>query len=148
MKKCVRRILGVVIFLGSIFIFVGVLRWIDKSPKKPYANIEVSDIKNVYVLHGVHDPYRLTDDEKETFLFLLKGIVIYQKDNSYTGYDGVNARQFYVEFENGRTVFLAPANPFFIIDKKGYRTEYVPCDELAKFRSNIIETEFTNWSDY
>ncbi|MGM9597949.1 MAG: hypothetical protein ACI3XO_09070 [Eubacteriales bacterium] len=128
-----------VIILIAVISAVVVASINNKKAKLPYKDLEASDIVSVYILFGEKEPYKLTDEEKQEFVSLLRKIVVYEKDNSYTESIGGSHEQFRIEYANGKTSIIAPLNSFFVIDKTGYRTEYDPSEELTEFRSDLIQ---------
>lgn len=131
-----------VIFIGVIclLLLVATLVLYNRSGKKPYAKISREDITEVSVVFGAYEPYKLTEQETDRFLELLREIIIYQRDDTYVEYDGVGCGGYFcVKMKNGKELNLTPGNPFFIINKKGYRTEYKPCDKLSQFHDEIME---------
>ena len=129
-----------IVFIGVVCLiisFIGIYIY-NRVEKKPYSNISESDIAEVYILFGIYEPYPLTDEEITQFVDMLKSVIIYQKDNSYVGYDGVQSQKFCIEKTNGKIIYISAANPFFIINGTGYRTEYAPCDKLSRFYHDMV----------
>ena len=111
----------------------------NRVEKKPYSKISESDIAEVSILFGTYEPYQLTENETEEFINMLKDVVIYKKDNTYVEYTGVKKSMFCIEKTNGKKIYIGTANPFFIINGTGYRTEYLPCDRLSRFYVEIVQ---------
>lgn len=107
--------------------------------KKPYAKINKDDISEISILFGTYEPYQLTENETDEFINMLKDVVIYKKDNTYVEYSGVKTLMFCIEKTNGKKIYISAANPFFIINGTGYRTEYLPCDRLSRFYVEIVQ---------
>ncbi len=107
--------------------------------KKPYAKINKDDISEIFILFGTYEPYQLSEKERDEFINMLKDVVIYKKDNTYVEYTGVQTQMFCIKKTNGKKIYISAANPFFIINGTGYRTEYAPCDRLSSFYVEIIQ---------
>lgn len=121
-----------IISFMSIYIY-------NRVEKKPYSKISESDIAEVSILFGVYEPYQLSDEEVDRFIDMLKDITIYRQDNTYVEYEGVQTQMFCIKKTNGKKIYISAANPFFIINGTGYRTEYAPCDRLSSFYAEIIQ---------
>lgn len=131
-----------IIFIGVICLLLLVIVFIlyERAAKKPYAKISREDITEVSIIYGELEPYKLTNQETDRFLELLREIIIYQRDDTYVEYNGVGCEGYFcVKMKNGKELNITPGNPFFIINKKGYRTEYKPCDKLSQFHYEIRE---------
>ena len=67
---------------------------------------------------------------------LLQAQVIYRRDNSYNEYAG-QAVLFTLELTDGTTRQVTAYNPFLIIDSRGWRTAYGPCEALNAFGNRL-----------
>lgn len=79
----------------------------------------------------------LSRDQIDKMLSLLEDITLYEADNSYNEYGGQWV-QFDISLNNGEKISLAVFNPFFIINRNGYRAEYESCQALNVFANSII----------
>ena len=78
---------------------------------------------------------------------LLKEVVIYNKDNSYTEYDGQGVTFTLVMADGTQTSIMAYA-PFLVIDGVGYKTKYEPCEALNQYANMLLErTEMPAFTD-
>lgn len=128
-----------VIVVFCLLISFGVMYIYNCIEKKPYAKISKNDISEVSILFGTYEPYQLTENATDEFINMLKDVVIYKKDNTYVEYNGVQTSMFCIEKTNGKKIYISAANPFFIINGTGYRTEYLPCDRLSRFYVEIVQ---------
>lgn len=72
---------------------------------------------------------------------LLKDVVIYNEDNSYTEYSG-QAVIFMLTMADGTQIEIVAYNPFLIIDGVGYKTKYEPCEALNHYANMLLEPKF------
>lgn len=105
--------------------------------KRPYKDFQTSDI----VCASVH----LTPPDKtveindiEELVTILKDIVIYGEDNSYTEYAG-QATSFTLVMKNGSTEKITAYNPFIIINGTGYKAKYEPCERLNNYANKLLK---------
>lgn len=73
----------------------------------------------------------------------LEDLVIYQKDNSYTGYVGQGVT-FTLTMSDGTQTKIMAYNPFLVIDGIGYKTKYEPCEALADYANRLLNEEKAN----
>jgi len=132
MKIIVSVVIGIILLVSAFTIY-------NYAGKKPFAKISREDIAEIHLLFGAYEPYELTEEEIGEIMKLLRDIIIYQRDDSYTEYSGGSSYEFCVKKINGKEIYLKDANPFFIINGRGYRTEYKPCDRFGNFAQKIIE---------
>lgn len=108
----------------------------QKIGRKPFAKISGADIAYATVrllppdkTVALTDLYNLAD--------ALNDVVIYEKDNSYTDYDG-QAVIFTVTMTNGTKTVINACNPYIVIDGVGYRTKYEPCERLSQLANKLL----------
>ena len=78
---------------------------------------------------------------------LLKDVVIYNEDNSYTEYCGQGVI-FTLTMANGTQTSIMAYNPFLVIDGVGYKTKYEPCEALNQYANMLLEqTETLSFAD-
>ncbi len=78
--------------------------------------------------------------ETEELVSYLNEVVIYNKDNSYTEYDG-QAVIFTLSLADGSQVEIIAYNPFIIIDGIGYKCKYEPCEALNHYANELMTRE-------
>ena len=71
---------------------------------------------------------------------LLKDVVVYNKDNSYTDYSGQGVT-FTLVMIDGTQTSIMEYNPFLVIDGVGYKTKYEPCEALNHYANRLLEEE-------
>ncbi len=133
--KSSRMILAAVIcvlLLGPvIFVFV--------IGRKPFRNLDASDIAMATVLLSPPDiTVEITDVEALTEI--LKKVVIYREDNTYTEYNG-QGTIYTLAMTDGTQIRIMAYNPFLVIDGVGYRTKYEPCNALNSYANRLLERE-------
>ncbi|RKI94358.1 hypothetical protein D7V94_01135 [Parablautia intestinalis] len=114
--------------------------------RKPYKNVDSSQIVSATV--------RLTPPDKTIqitevteLVKLLKDVVIYNEDNSYTEYSGQGVT-FTVTMADGTQTSIMAYNPFLVIDGVGYKTKYEPCEALNHYANILLEqTEKLSFAD-
>ncbi len=67
-------------------------------------------------------------------------MVIYQEDNSYTGYNGQGVT-FTLTMSDGTQTQIMAFNPFLVMDGIGYRTKYEPCEALSSYANRLLSEE-------
>lgn len=104
---------------------------------RPFQNISVSEISKASVKLLPPDvEIELEQDEIEELVGILHAVIIYQEDNSYNDYEG-QAVVYTITNEDGSQVTINAYNPFLVIDGKGYRTKYEPCEQLNSLGNQI-----------
>ena len=112
-----------------IFVFV--------SGRKPYKDLETAQIVSATVqLSPPGKTIQIT--ETKELVDLLKDVVVYNKDNSYTGYSGQGVT-FTLVMADGTQTSIMAYNPFLVIDGVGYRTKYEPCEALNRYANRLCE---------
>lgn len=107
--------------------------------KKPYKDLTAAELSSVTVYAAPPDRTVQVEDISEV-TELLKGIVIYNKDDSYREYAG-QAAVFTLTKTDGSQTEIVAYYPFLVIDGVGYRAEYEPCEALNAYANRLLETE-------
>lgn len=110
--------------------------------RKPYANLDAAQIASAKVL--LTPPGKTVEirDIRE-LVHYLNNVVIYNKDNSYTGYAGQGV-VFTLTMRDGTQTEIMAYNPFLVIDGTGYRTKYEPCEELSGYANKLLNSATAN----
>lgn len=116
------------------------------SGRKPYKNLDTSQIVSAVVrLTPPGETIRIT--EMTELVNLLKDVVIYNEDNSYTEYCGQGVI-FTLTMADGTQTSIMAYNPFLVIDGVGYKTKYEPCEALNQYANMLLEqTETLSFAD-
>ena len=117
-------------------IVVGVLLFVF-SGRKPYRNLEVSDIVSATVHVTPPDRTIPITDIKELVAYL-KEIVIYHEDNSYTEYCG-QAVIFTLTMADGSQEEIMEYSPFVVMNGIGYQARHEPCAQLNRYANAVFE---------
>ncbi len=114
--------------------------------RKPYKNLDAAQVISAAVQLSPPDTTIQITEIKE-LVDLLKDVVIYNKDNSYTEYDGQGVTFALVMADGTQTSIMAYA-PFLVIDGVGYKTKYEPCEALNQYANMLLErTEMPAFTD-
>ncbi len=137
MEKMKKRLIWIVMSICALLL-VGMVIF-SFTGKKPYRNLDAADIvsANVYLIPP--DKKILIEDVEE-LVKLLRNVVIYHADNSYTQYDGQGVI-FTLTMSDGVQTEINAYNPFLIIDGVGYRTAYGPCEALNSYANGLLDKE-------
>lgn len=140
MKKKRNIMLSLVICVLSIsIIFIAV----NTDGQKPFRTLTKEDIKEATVeLYPPNITEELDEKEIESLVKILKKVVIYDEDNTYTEYAG-QAVIYKITKKDGSVIKIQAYNPFLIIDGTGYKTKYEPCEELNALGNKIGDTEYS-----
>ena len=113
------------------------------SGRKPYKDLEAVQIVSAEVrLTPPDKTIRIT--EIEELADLLRGVVIYHEDNSYTEYSGQGVI-FTLVMTDGTQTSIMAYNPFLVIDGVGYKTKYEPCEALNHYANMLLEQTDAMW---
>ena len=123
-------------FTMIIFVFV--------SGRKPYKDLEAAQIVFAAVQLSPPDKTIQITETKE-LVDLLKDVVIYNEDNSYTEYAGQGVT-FTLVMADGTQTGIMAYSPFLVIDGVGYKTKYEPCEALSHY-ANMLRTETPAFTD-
>lgn len=118
-------------FTMIIFVFV--------SGRRPYKDLEAAQIVSATVQLSPPDKTIQITETKE-LVDLLKDVVVYNKDNSYTDYSGQGVT-FTLVMIDGTQTSIMEYNPFLVIDGVGYKTKYEPCEALNHYANRLLEEE-------
>ena len=134
MKK--KLIIFVGCFAAVLFACVLCKRYlIGDSPLK---SLRLEEIEAVEVeLLPPDQTVRLTVEQIETLLPLLRDVVTFERDDSYRDYAG-QAVIYTISKKDGTTVRVMAYNPFIVLDGVGYQCKYGPCEALNRFANNLI----------
>lgn len=120
-----------VAFTMIIFVFA--------SGRKPYKDLEAAQIVSATVqLSPPGKTIQIT--ETKELVDLLKDVVVYNKDNSYTDYSGQGVTFTLVMIDGTQTSIMG-YNPFLVIDGASYKTKYEPCEALNHYANRLLEEE-------
>lgn len=120
-----------VAFTMIIFVFA--------SGRKPYKDLEAAQIVSATVqLSPPGKTIQIT--ETKELVDLLKDVVVYNKDNSYTDYSGQGVT-FTLVMIDGTQTSIMEYNPFLVIDGASYKTKYEPCEALNRYANRLLEEE-------
>lgn len=104
---------------------------------RPLKDLSAAEISMIQVgLYPPDEEFDLTREEIETLVPLLREVVTYRRDDSYTEYCGQGV-VFTISRIDGTQVVLNAYNPFVIIDGTGWRTKYAPCQALSRFGNDL-----------
>lgn len=116
------------------------------SGRKPYKDLEAVQIVSATVRLSPPGKTIQIAEVKE-LVDLLKDVVIYNEDNSYTEYSG-QAVTFTLVMTDGTQTGIMEHNPFLVIDGVGYKTKYEPCEALSQYANMLLEqTEMPAFAD-
>lgn len=105
---------------------------------RPFSSLKAENIVSARV--QLYPPDVTIDvEDKEALSALLREVVIYGRDDSYTEYAG-QAAIFTLQMTDGRIVEVTEYNPFTVIDGAGYRCAYQPCEDLNRFANELLRT--------
>ena len=105
--------------------------------RKPYKDLEAVQIVSAAVQLSPPDRTIQITEIRE-LADLLKDVVIYNEDNSYTEYSG-QAVTFTLVMADGTQTDIMAYNPFLVIDGVGYKTKYEPCEALNHYANMLLE---------
>lgn len=104
----------------------------------PLKSLSLDEIDAVEVeLLPPDQTVRLTVEQIETLLPLLRDVVTFERDDSYRVYAG-QAVIYTISKKDGTTVRVMEYNPFIVLDGAGYRCKYGPCEALNRFANDLI----------
>ncbi len=128
-----------IIIVSIVLITIaGIIFFIRAQGRKPFNDLALDEIKSVSVeLLPPNIKFELNDGEIKRFVEIIKGVVIYNRDDSYSEYYG-QAAIYTITKKDGTSVKINAYNPFLIIDNKGYKTKYEPCEKLNSFANECL----------
>ena len=105
---------------------------------RPFAHLEGADLVSATVHLSPPDvTLELDRAELDELAGLLREVVVYERDGSWTEYAG-QAVTYALELSGGLTCTVTDYNPFLILDGVGYRTKYEPCEALNSFGNRLL----------
>ena len=114
--------------------------------RKPYKDLDAVQIVSATVRLSPPDKTVQITEIKE-LVDLLKEVVIYNEDNSYTESCGQGVI-FTLVMTDGTQTSIMAYNPFLVIDGVGYKTKYEPCEALNHYANILLEqTEKLSFAD-
>ena len=131
-----------IVILTCIFIGIIIIVYYAVGGKKPFKDLEPSEIVSATVRLTPPDT-TIQIEEMEELAGYLKDVVIYNEDNSYTEYSGQGVI-FTLRLSDGTQTEIMEYNPFFVIDGVGYKTEYEPCQALSAYANRLLNDENAN----
>lgn len=97
---------------------------------KPFQDLSVSDISGISIRLSPPDKtFELTEGEIAEVVEILHSVVLYNEDYSFKDYEGQGVTVTITKTD-GTKVEATAYSPFFIIDTKGYKAKYGPCERL------------------
>lgn len=129
MKKKGLIAIGCLIIIGIIIVFAF-------SGRKPYKDLEASDIVSATV-HLAPPDKTIQITEIEELVAYLNEVIIYNEDNSYTEYSGQGVI-FTLTLTDGSQEEIMAYNPFVVINGTGYKTKYEPCEKLNNYANRLL----------
>ena len=124
---------------GSTITFSKSTRWTsNKSWRRGIYNLEAAQIRSARVCLTPPDQ-TLAITDLEELVGLLKDVVIYNEDPSYTEYTGQGV-VFTLFMADGTQTEIVAYNPFLIIDGVGYKTKYEPCQALNAYANGLLNS--------
>ena len=103
--------------------------------KMPYQDLKASEVVSAAVRLSPPDETVPIADPEE-LVALLKEVVIYREDDSYTEYSGP-AVTFTLTMADGSQEEITAYSPFLIVNGTGYRAKYGPCEQLSRYANQL-----------
>lgn len=103
--------------------------------KMPYQDLKASEVVSAAVRLSPPDETVPIADPEE-LVALLKEVVIYREDDSYTEYSG-QAVTFTLIMADGSQEEITAYSPFLIVNGTGYRAKYGPCEQLSRYANQL-----------
>ena len=125
-----------------ILLFIVIVVFLLTMGKKPYKNLDATQIMSAKVLLSPPDKTVEIEDIPELVGYL-KDVIIYNQDNSYTEYAGQGVI-FTLTMEDGTQTEIMAYNPFLVIDGVGYKTKYEPCEALNNYANELLNSGTAN----
>ena len=130
MIKKKSKLFRISMMLVVLFLIISIL--IVFMGRKPFKNIEITSA-SVQLLPPDETIQIVDVEELEE---LLKNVIIYKRDDSFTEYTG-QAVVFTITKNDSSTIEVTAYNPFIIIDGKGYKCKYEPCEKLNSYANEL-----------
>lgn len=121
-------IISLICIISAVIITIVFVR---VNGRKPYKDLDAAQIISAEVrLSPPGTTIQIT--EKKELVDLLKDVVVYHEDNSYSEYSGQGVT-FTLDMADGTQTNIMAYNPFLVIDGVGYKTKYEPCEALNHY---------------
>lgn len=136
MKKCMKKRTFVIITVCVLILSAVGAAMLAGGGKKPYKDLDAAQIRAATVL--LSPPGRTIQIvEPKELVGYLKDVVIYNKDDSYTEYEGQGVT-FTLIMSDGTQTSIMAYYPFLVIDGIGYRAKYEPCEALNSYANGLL----------
>lgn len=129
-----RTILSVLCILSAAIMMIV---FAVRGGRKPYKDLGAAQIVSAAVSFSPPDQ-TIEITEVEELVDLLKDVVIWQEDHSYTEHAGQGVT-FTLVMADGTQTSIMEYAPFLVIDGVGYRTKYEPCEALNRYANRLCE---------
>lgn len=129
MKKWIAAVLVLCAALGVVLCF-------GMAGHRPYRTLSGADISSATV-RLIPPDEELQIEDIDALAELLRDVVIYKRDDSYTEYSGQGVI-FTLTMSDGSQTSIMEYNPFLVIDGVGYRTKYEPCEALNHYANQLL----------
>lgn len=106
---------------------------------RPYRELDAAEIATATVCLSPPDKTFLIEDTEE-LAALLREVVLYEEDDSYTEYAGQGAA-FSLEWTDGTQTRITAFSPFLIVDGVGYQAKKEPCQMLSRYANRLMNEE-------
>ena len=129
---------GKLIFAGAALALCLLMWYALGKGDRPFSDLEGADLVSAIVHLSPPDvTLELDRDELDQLAGLLREVVVYERDDSWTEYTG-QAVTYTLELADGRTCTVTDYTPFRSLDGVGYRTKYEPCEALNSFGNRLL----------
>jgi len=129
----------IIIIVVLVIILVCFSLWFALSGHRPFKDLKTADVVSVSVELLPPDAV-IQIVEIQELVSYLNDVVIYNKDNSYTEYNGQTVI-FMLNLSDGSQMQVQAYNPFVIINGIGYKCKYEPCEALNSYANRLLERE-------
>ena len=132
-----RILIGCVVVLLLALLVIG-LQVLNRSAKRPFENLKVSQVKEIYLLEGDIIVY-LDEEQQKDVLRMLSEIDIYEiiEDPMLEG--GSADCSMHIVKKSGREFWVLPGSTHIIINGIFFRIDYN--DDLMYYVTEIVERE-------
>ena len=134
-----KKILMILMLLVLIIVIILLLSSKGILGKKPFKNLESSDILSISVFAIPPNKTVLINDNEhiKEITAILNTVVIYQRDDS--GRDNFGQLvQYTLKMKDGSSLEVGAYNPFVFVNGKSYKTKYQPCENLNSLGNKLI----------
>ena len=104
--------------------------------EKRFKDLDVNEIASAAV-HLTPPDKTLQIEDTGKLVELLKDVVLYEQDDSYTEYSGQGVT-FTLTMTDGSQTNILAYNPFLVVDGVGYQTAYEPCEALNQYANDLL----------